>query len=119
MTSDEEGCVSCIKLQWSATMQQPRAESLKDVDAFLFDVFGTVVDWQGSVAQQVQEKYYDGILQRGCSPCPMLQLVWRNANVYLLITIVDWIAFAKEWRAGYIANTYVSVQPLLLWYLLA
>ena len=36
---------------------------LANVDAFLFDVFGTVVDWQGSVAQQVREEHYDGILE--------------------------------------------------------
>lgn len=26
---------------------------LADVEAFLFDVFGTVVDWQGSVSEQL------------------------------------------------------------------
>lgn len=29
--------------------------SLKDVDAFIFDVFGTVVDWRTNVVKEVQE----------------------------------------------------------------
>lgn len=41
-------------------------EALKDVEAYLFDVFGTVVDWQGSVARELREKHYDGILERTC-----------------------------------------------------
>lgn len=39
---------------------------LSGVEAYLFDVFGTVVDWQGSVARELQEKHYDGILERAC-----------------------------------------------------
>ncbi|GJE89343.1 haloacid dehalogenase [Phanerochaete sordida] len=54
---------------------------LADVEVFLFDVFGTVVDWQNSVAHELQSKHYDGILE------------------------LDWIAFAQEWRRGYIVNT--------------
>lgn len=42
------------------------AHPLADVDVFLFDVFGTVVDWQNSVAQELQSKHYDGILERKC-----------------------------------------------------
>jgi 2-haloacid dehalogenase len=45
--------------------------------ALLFDVFGTVVDWRGSIIQEGQ--------------------VWnetRRANI-------DWASFADQWRAGY------------------
>lgn len=38
---------------------------LKDVEAFLFDVFGTVVDWQGSVSKQLAQ-YYEGLLESLC-----------------------------------------------------
>ncbi|EKM60181.1 uncharacterized protein PHACADRAFT_246020 [Phanerochaete carnosa HHB-10118-sp] len=57
------------------------AHPLEGVDVFLFDVFGTVVDWQNSVAQELRTKHYDGMLE------------------------LDWIAFAQEWRKGYITNT--------------
>lgn len=40
------------------------AHPLADVEVFLFDVFGTVVDWQNSVAHELQSKHYDGILER-------------------------------------------------------
>jgi 2-haloacid dehalogenase len=52
--------------------------SLQDVKALLFDTFGTVVDWRGSVARM-------GVrlaAQKG-------------------IEGVDWDAFARSWRAGY------------------
>ena len=39
--------------------------TLKDVEAFLFDVFGTVVDWQGSVSKQLMQ-YYEGLLESMC-----------------------------------------------------
>jgi len=55
-----------------------RAKSLADVTAVLFDTYGTVVDWRGSVAAEGRElarkKRIDG---------------------------VDWEAFADAWRAGY------------------
>ncbi|KAJ3545088.1 hypothetical protein NM688_g5666 [Phlebia brevispora] len=55
--------------------------ALQGVEALLFDVFGTVVDWQGSVAQELKA---------------------RNPGVE---ESVDWVAFAKEWRQGYYAAT--------------
>ncbi len=52
--------------------------SLSDVKALLFDTFGTVVDWRGSItrmgARLAREKGIQG---------------------------VDWDAFARDWRAGY------------------
>ncbi|THG97574.1 hypothetical protein EW026_g4446 [Hermanssonia centrifuga] len=55
-------------------------EALKGVEAIFFDVFGTVVDWQGGVSQELN-RHYEGLLG------------------------IDWIAFAREWRAGYFATT--------------
>lgn len=53
------------------------ASAVPDVKALVFDVFGTVVDWRGSVIREGQllgeRKGYD----------------------------VDWAAFADRWRAGY------------------
>ncbi|KAI0700716.1 haloacid dehalogenase [Cytidiella melzeri] len=54
--------------------------SLKGAEAFLFDVFGTVVDWQSSVSKQLSV-HYEGIFE------------------------IDWTEFANEWRAGYMAAT--------------
>lgn len=47
------------------------SDALKGVEAYLFDVFGTVVDWQGSVAEELRTKHYDGILERtSIAPAP-------------------------------------------------
>ncbi|KAI0346841.1 haloacid dehalogenase [Trametopsis cervina] len=54
--------------------------TMEGVEAFLFDVFGTVVDWQGSVSHQLSDTH-EGLLQ------------------------IDWIAFTQEWREGYKAAT--------------
>ncbi|KAF8207904.1 HAD-like domain-containing protein [Mycena galopus ATCC 62051] len=54
---------------------------LTEVQALLFDVFGTVVDWHGSVTQELErlgkEHAIDG----------------------------DWKEFATTWRRGYLENT--------------
>ncbi|OBZ79363.1 (S)-2-haloacid dehalogenase 4A [Grifola frondosa] len=49
------------------------------IRAFVFDVFGTVVDWCGSVANELQLKS-PGLAE-------------------------DWESFAKEWRSGYYETT--------------
>ena len=48
-----------------------------DVRALVFDVFGTLVDWRGSIAREARE----ALAPRGVS--------------------VDWLAFADAWRAQY------------------
>ncbi|KIP01591.1 hypothetical protein PHLGIDRAFT_80369 [Phlebiopsis gigantea 11061_1 CR5-6] len=53
---------------------------LRGAQAFLFDVFGTVVDWEGSVSRLLRA-HYTGDLE------------------------LDWLAFAREWRRGYGENT--------------
>ncbi|KAI8969679.1 haloacid dehalogenase [Trametes punicea] len=52
---------------------------LQDVEAYVFDVFGTVVDWYGSVTQQLVE--FAGTQSE------------------------DWGSFAQEWRDGYKEHT--------------
>src|SRR5580704_14574020 len=47
------------------------------VKALTFDVFGTVVDWRGSIIREGTE--------------------WGHAKGYQ----VDWAKFADRWRAGY------------------
>jgi len=54
-------------------------QSLTGVEALLFDVFGTVVDWRGSVSKGLAELH------------PTLS--------------EDWDAFTVEWRQGYYAAT--------------
>jgi len=58
--------------------------SLNGVEAFIFDVFGTVVDWRTSVVKELRELGR----KHGIDP-----------------ESVDWRAFAQEWRNGYMANT--------------
>ncbi|EJF60431.1 haloacid dehalogenase [Dichomitus squalens LYAD-421 SS1] len=51
-------------------------EALKDVEAYIFDVFGTVVDWYGNITEQLAAAAPEGGNE-------------------------DWDAFATEWRTGY------------------
>ncbi|GBE78747.1 haloacid dehalogenase [Sparassis latifolia] len=53
-----------------------QSESLKGVQALLFDVFGTVVDWRESVSEQLRTRTEGSISE-------------------------DWVEFADEWRKGY------------------
>ena len=50
---------------------------LSEVKALTFDVFGTVVDWRGSIISEGED-------------------VWAAKGVD-----VDWAKFADSWRAGY------------------
>ena len=52
-------------------------ETLKNVKALTFDVFGTVVDWRGSVAREIK--------------------AMGDKKGFQL----DWEKFADEWRNGY------------------
>jgi len=56
---------------------QDSAEALASVKALVFDVFGTVVDWRGSIIREGE--------------------VWgKSKNI-----TVDWARLADRWRAGY------------------
>jgi len=53
--------------------------SLKDVDAFIFDVFGTVVDWRTNVVKEVQELG----LKYGVGSSLFLHCVGQRVNLRL------------------------------------
>ncbi|EIN03473.1 haloacid dehalogenase [Punctularia strigosozonata HHB-11173 SS5] len=59
------------------------ADNLEGVEALLFDVFGTVVDWKGSVTRALESK---------------AQQLGFHADE-------DWTAFTVEWREGYMRST--------------
>ena len=44
-----------------------KAKPLHDVEAYLFDVFGTVVDWYGSVTEALQKSAPDPLVNEGAS----------------------------------------------------
>ncbi|KAK0186857.1 haloacid dehalogenase [Armillaria mellea] len=54
---------------------------MEGIEALTFDVFGTVVDWHGSVSAELKALGQD------------------------LALSADWDAFATEWRKGYLTNT--------------
>jgi len=62
--------------------------SLESVEALTFDVFGTVVDWHGSVVRAMKAR-------ASKSDWPGLRSVSDE----------DWSDFAKEWRRGYMETT--------------
>ncbi|KAK0200095.1 HAD-like domain-containing protein [Desarmillaria ectypa] len=55
---------------------------MEGIEALVFDVFGTVVDWHGSVSAELKA---------------------LGQNIALS---ADWDAFATEWRKGYLTNTF-------------
>jgi 2-haloacid dehalogenase len=61
----------------SALRAQPKAGSPPQVKALIFDTFGTVVDWRGSIIEEGN--------------------AWGKARGLNL----DWAGFADRWRAGY------------------
>lgn len=92
-------------------------KSLKDVEAFIFDVFGTVVDWRTSVVRELQELGK----KHGTSTCfhlllPIVQLANRSYYFFHVFGVdpssVDWRKFAQEWRTAYMQNTCVHYLPL-------
>ena len=48
-----------------------------EIEVLVFDVFGTVVDWRGSIIKEGEQ-------------------VWKEQGVN-----IDWAAFADVWRSGY------------------
>ncbi|KAF4610217.1 hypothetical protein D9613_010349 [Agrocybe pediades] len=56
---------------------------MDEVEALVFDVFGTVVDWRSSVAAE-------------------LQALGKEHGVS---SDTDWVKFVNQWRMGYITNT--------------
>jgi len=56
------------------------AHAVTSVKALVFDVFGTVVDWRGSIIEEGQ--------------------AWGKTKGMT----VDWASFADQWRAGYVPS---------------
>lgn len=56
---------------------------LAGVEALTFDVFGTVVDWLGTVSRELETRAKEKGHTRS----------------------EDWVAFAIEWRKGYLYHT--------------
>ncbi|EPQ58688.1 haloacid dehalogenase [Gloeophyllum trabeum ATCC 11539] len=61
--------------------------SFTPVKAILFDVFGTVVDWEGGLTSQLQEI----ARKKGVG----------DPQVASRLDQVNWLAFAQEWRSGF------------------
>ncbi|KAK0470767.1 HAD-like domain-containing protein [Armillaria novae-zelandiae] len=59
---------------------------MEGVEALTFDVFGTVVDWHGSVSAE-------------------LKVLGEELALGGAFLAADWDAFATEWRKGYLDNT--------------
>ncbi|PCH32994.1 haloacid dehalogenase [Wolfiporia cocos MD-104 SS10] len=67
-------------------MSAPHSENpLKGVQAFVFDTFGTVVDWRTGISRQLRARF-DGIVDD------------------------DWDAFTAEWREGYYEMTFAIAK---------
>jgi hypothetical protein len=64
-------------------MPRSYVNPLAGVEALAFDVFGTVVDWLGTISRELE--FY--------------------AKVKGYTQSVDWIAFTIEWRRGYLFHT--------------
>lgn len=75
---------------------------LNGVEALLFDVFGTVVDWRGSVAKEL-EILNPGLSNKGTSHFNELGAIILTS--VLVFTFLDWDKFALEWRQGYYSKT--------------
>lgn len=81
------------------------ANPLAGVKALLFDVFGTVVDWEGSVHRQLGERVQqDGI---GASSEQSGQLSFVQLTVLCATELdgLDMLQFTRDWRAGYMRRT--------------
>ena len=72
--------------------------SLKDVEAFTFDIFGTTVDWRSSVVQELSLRAFRKLssVHNGSSQNP-------TSEAHLeAMTDKHWADFAQEWRSSYI-----------------
>ena len=77
LTAGAAAMAAAVSLDASAEESTESGESLRNVKALTFDVFGTVVDWRSSVIREGQ-----------------LLSARKGLDV-------DWEAFADGWRAGY------------------
>ncbi|KAL7343729.1 double-stranded DNA-binding domain-containing protein [Rhodotorula toruloides] len=66
--------------------------SLKNVRAVLFDQFGTLTDWQGSISRLLEEEARKTDQSSGAGSKAGLQSI-------------DWLRFTQVWRDGYMRRT--------------
>ena len=93
------------------------ANPLDGVEVYVFDVFGTVVDWYGSVTGALEASAPESLKKEGrlffvLIPLPAPEVCPRT----------DWGAFTKEWRKGYGEYTcaqFVSTQRTIFHYVCA
>jgi 2-haloacid dehalogenase len=77
MTLAAAGTLTTAAASAAESSASPNAELQGSVKALVFDVFGTVVDWRGSIAREGE-------------------LLGKRKGIDL-----DWVAFADAWRGGY------------------
>ena len=76
--SSGQACVAtAVFLQTGKSIAQPIQQNLSGIKALTFDVFGTVVDWHGSIIKEGQ-------------------LIQAKHGIE-----ADWSPFADAWRRGY------------------
>lgn len=73
-------------------MSAKTANPLAGVEALTFDVFGTVVDWLGTVSNELESH------AKGKSH-PQSE---------------NWDAFTTEWRKGYLHHTYAISHVIII-----
>ena len=71
------------------------------IEALIFDVFGTVVDWFGTITEEL------GSFARRKNIGSWYCYSLRHLPVYTGKDSEDWGAFAREWRQGYMESMYV------------
>ncbi|KAK5629063.1 hypothetical protein RRF57_004778 [Xylaria bambusicola] len=90
-------------------MSQP-VESLKNVKALTFDVFGTVVDWRSTVHGELIKKAREKITSSAFNELSQpLQSRLKG------ISDEDWGTFAQEWRDTYVEFTHSFVPGQTEW----
>ncbi|KAL5489860.1 hypothetical protein ACEPAI_4692 [Sanghuangporus weigelae] len=72
----------------STSLQSQNLTALDGIQALTFDVFGTVVDWRGSIVSQLTRR-----------------AARSNSTELKRFTEQDWQDFATEWRQGYMNQT--------------
>ncbi|TFK45644.1 HAD-like protein [Heliocybe sulcata] len=68
-------------------MANPPPESFSSIKAILFDVFGTVVDWESGLTRQLKN-HADKVQA-------------KDARIVAKLNQVDWLAFARDWRKAF------------------
>lgn len=85
-----------------ATMSSQPAEALHGVEAFVFDVFGTTVDWQGNIVRTLAA-FAEGTEGKSSQRhLPYICIVSTQSDRWPYTE--HWNAFAEEWRLGYFTH---------------